>query len=157
MYFSTMAKIESNYIELHIYNPAIKKFLLLKRAKHKIYPTTWQMITASCEEDESTIETALRELGEETGLEASEMFVVPHINTFYFDNHDSICLSPVFMAMVDSDDVKISDEHTEYRWATYDEAKQLIAWPDQIESLEMIHKYLNDRKLFVKMTKVKGL
>jgi dATP pyrophosphohydrolase len=150
-----MTKIESNYIELHIYDAARKKFLLLKRAVHKIYPGTWQMITASCEKKESTPQTAIRELKEETGLEPVKLYSVPHVNTFYFDLNDSICLSPVFLAIVDSDKVKISNEHTEYKWVTYDEAIDIINWPDQIESLNVIWRYLNDEKLFKKMTEIK--
>lgn len=149
-----MPGIESNYIELHIYNRREKKFLLLKRAGHKIYAGTWQMITATCEPGEQTPMTALRELREETKLEPVKLYIVPYVNTFYFDLHDSICLSPVFLAIVDSDDVIISDEHTEYKWVSYDDAVKLINWPDQLRSLEVIKKYLDDEILFSKMTEV---
>lgn len=149
-----MPKIESNYIELHIYNRREKKFLLLKRAQHKIYGGTWQMITATCEPGESTVKTAARELYEETKLKPVKLYVVPYVNTFYFDLHDSICLSPVFLAIVDSDKVTISDEHTEYQWASYEEAVKLINWPDQIRSLEIIKKYLDDKILSGKLTEI---
>lgn len=149
-----MPKIEFNYIELHVFNTATKKFLLLKRAPHKIYPATWQMITASCETGETTKQTASRELFEETGLKAEKLFSVPHVNTFYFDINDSICLSPVFLAYVSAESVNISDEHTEYKWATYDEAVQQIHWPDQIESLNVIWRYLNDEKLKNKLVEL---
>jgi dATP pyrophosphohydrolase len=149
-----MPKIESNYIELHVFNPGTGKFLLLKRASHKIYPGTWQMITASCEEGENTKQTAARELFEETGMKASKLFSVPHVNTFYFDINDSVCLSPVFLAYTDTEDVKISDEHTEYKWAAYNEAVELIHWPDQIESLNIIWRYLGDEKLKNKLVEL---
>jgi len=149
-----MPKIESNYIELHIYNPETEKFLLLKRAPHKIYPATWQMITASCEEGETTKQTVLRELFEETGLKAETLFSVPHVNTFYFDINDSICLSPVFLVFASTESVKISDEHTEYKWVTYDEAVQQIHWPDQIESLNVIWRYLSDKRLKNKLVEL---
>ena len=149
-----MPKIESNYIELHVFNPGTGKFLLLKRASHKIYPGTWQMITASVEKGESTKQTAARELLEETGMKASKFFSVPHVNTFYFDINDSVCLSPVFLAYVNTEDVKISDEHTEYKWVTYSEAVELIHWPDQIESLNVIWRYLGDEKLKNKLVEL---
>jgi dATP pyrophosphohydrolase len=149
-----MTKIESNYIELHIYNPIEKKFLLLKSAQHKIYGGTWQMITATCEPDESTPETAIRELYEETELKPLKLFAVPHVNTFYFDYNDSICLSPVFLAIVNTDRVTISDEHTEYQWVGYEDAVKLINWPDQIQSLEIIKKYLDDKIFSDKLTEI---
>ena len=141
-----MPKIESNYIELHIYNPKSGKFLLLKRAPHKIYGGTWQMITASCEDGESTKQTALRELAEETSLKADKLFSVPHVNTFYFDINDTVCLSPVFLAYVSSKKIKISAEHTDYKWVSYDKAVEQIHWPDQIESLNVIWKYISRKK-----------
>jgi dATP pyrophosphohydrolase len=149
-----MPKIESNYIELHIFNPETGKFLLLKRAPHKIYPSTWQMITASCEKGETAKQTAIRELSEETGLKAGKLFSVPHVNTFYFEINDSICLSPVFLVFVNTESVNISDEHTEYKWVTYDEAVQQIHWPDQIESLNVIWRYLNEEKLKNKLVEL---
>jgi dATP pyrophosphohydrolase len=147
-----MIGLESNYIELHIYNQDKKKYLLLKRALHKIYGGTWQMITATCENNESTPQTAIRELYEETRLKPVKLFAVPHVNTFYFDINDSICLSPVFLAIVDSDTVIISEEHTDYKWVSYDEAIELINWPDQIQSLEIIKKYLDNPVLSKKLT-----
>ena len=149
-----MPKIESNYIELHIFNPYTGKFLLLKRASHKIYPGTWQMITATCENGETSKQTALRELSEETSLNASKLFSIPHVNTFYFDINDSVCLSPVFLVFVDSENVKISDEHTDYKWVTYNDAIELIHWPDQIESLNVIWRYLVNETLRKKLVEL---
>lgn len=149
-----MPKIESNYIELHIYNPSTDKFLLLKRAPHKIFPATWQMITASCEEGETAKQTVIRELFEETSLKAEKLFSVPHVNVFYFEINDSICLSPVFLVFVDTESVTISDEHTEYKWVTYEEAVRQIHWPDQIESLNVIHRYLRDENLKNKLVEL---
>ena len=45
------------------------EILLLERADH---PGYWQSVTGSCEAGEALIETALRELREETGLDAHQ-------------------------------------------------------------------------------------
>ncbi|MGH2576021.1 MAG: NUDIX hydrolase [Ignavibacteria bacterium] len=150
-----MPKIISNYIELHIFNSAEGKFLLLKRAIHKIYPGIWQMVTACVEENETTKDTLLRELFEETKLKPIRLFIIPHINSFYLEENDSVNLCPVFLAIVESVNVIISDEHTEYRWVGFDEAVKLIHWPNQIESLEVIQKYLTDKNLFDKLDEIK--
>ncbi len=131
------------------------KFLLLKRSeKAKIYPGIWQMITGTIESHEHTKDTLIRELEEETGLKPSRIFSIPKINTFYLAISDKICMSPVFLTIVEGDKVNISDEHTEFKWASFEEASKLIHWPNQVESLELIKKYLDDRDLFSKLVEV---
>lgn len=149
-----MPKIISNYIELHItFN---NKFLLMKRSEsNSIYPNLWQMITGRVEKNEKAFDTAIRELKEETGLCAGKVYIVPRVNTFYLHFIDSITMSPVFLAFVNSDDVIISPEHSEYKWVTYEEAMELIHWESQKESLIIIREYMNDEKLFAKLVEVR--
>jgi len=68
-----MPKIISNTVQAHI--ACFPKgsdrplFLLLKRAENEtIYPNVWQAVTGWIEPGETALETALRELNEETGL-----------------------------------------------------------------------------------------
>ena len=152
-----MPQIVTNYIELHICRKSAEgyRFLLLKRSEDsKIYPGIWQMITGTIESHENTKQTLLRELEEETGLAPKSVYSIPRINTFYLAVSDKICMSPVFLAFVESDSVKISDEHTEYKWAAFEEAKKLIHWPNQVESLEVIMKYLNNDEMFSKLVEI---
>jgi dATP pyrophosphohydrolase len=109
-----MPQIVTNYIELHICHKTLNgcKFLLLKRAdKAKIYPGIWQMITGTIESHEHTKDTLLRELNEETGLKPHKIYSIPRINTFYLAISDKICMSPVFLAIVNDTKIKISYEH----------------------------------------------
>jgi dATP pyrophosphohydrolase len=153
-----MPKIISDYIELHICRNTSKEwlFLLLKRSpENKVYPGIWQIITGSVEKDETTVDAVFRELFEETGIIPLKILSIPRVNTFYFELADSVCLSPVFLAVTDKEDIKISDEHTEHRWLNYEEAVKLIHWPDQIESLNIIYRHLTDENLFRKLPEVK--
>jgi len=153
-----MPQIVTNYIELHICHKSAGgyKFLLLKRSETaKIYPGIWQMITGTIESHEHTKDTLIRELEEETGLAPQKIYSIPRINTFYLAIADKICMSPVFLTIVDDTDVKISNEHTEYKWATFEEARELIHWPNQIESLEIIKKYIEDKELLSKLVEIK--
>jgi dihydroneopterin triphosphate diphosphatase len=152
-----MPQIVSNYIELHICHKSSigNKFLLLKRSDTaKIYPGIWQMITGTIESHEHTKDTVIRELLEETGLAPQKIYSIPKINTFYLAISDKICMSPVFLAFVDKTFVTISAEHTEFRWADFDEACSLIHWPNQVESLEIIKKYLDDKEKFSKLIEI---
>ena len=153
-----MPQVVSNYIELHICHKEKNgyKFLLLKRAEDaKIYPGIWQMITGTIESHEHTKDTLLRELKEETGLIPQKIFSIPRINTFYLAISDKICMSPVFLSIVNSTEVIISNEHSVYKWSGYEEAVKLIHWPNQVESLEIIKKYLDNDELFTKLIEVK--
>ena len=152
-----MPEITSNYIEVHICHIKNKehKFLMLKRSERsKIYPGIWQMVTGKIDTGESTSDAVKRELTEETGLKAENLFVVPKINSFYFPTSDKIVLSPVFLAIVNSTDVTISDEHSEYKWVSYDEAIKIIYWPNQIESLTIIKNYFGDEELYKKLIEI---
>ena len=152
-----MPEITSNYIEVHICRKENNgyKFLLLKRSESsKIFPGIWQMVTGNIDEGESTANAVKRELFEETGIKAGKLFVTPRINSFYFPGTDKIILSPVFLAMAENKDVTISDEHSEYKWVSFDEASGLIYWPNQVESLSIIMKHLEDNELFGKMSEI---
>jgi len=152
-----MPQIVTNYVELHICLRTANgfKFLLLKRSdKAKIYPGIWQMITGTIESHEHTRDTLVRELKEETGISSGRIYSIPRINTFYLAVSDKICMSPVFLTIVDKEEVTISDEHSRYLWADFDEASKLIHWPNQVESLEVIMKYLNDEELFGKLVEI---
>jgi len=152
-----LPQIVTNYIELHICRKTDHgdMFLLLKRADEaKIYPGIWQMITGTIESHEHTKDTLLRELEEETGLKPAKIFSIPRINTFYLAISDKICMSPVFLTIVEEENVTISNEHSEYKWASYELCKEMIHWPNQVDSLEMIKKYLDDRDLFKKLVEV---
>ena len=112
-----------------IHTPALD-VLLLERARH---PGLWQSVTGSMEADEALLDTAQREVREETGIEASSAdFVAWNIvnnfrisltperfapDTTHNEEHVfSLCvptMAPVVLA---------PDEHLAYRWLSYREA-----------------------------------
>jgi dATP pyrophosphohydrolase len=150
-----MTNVVSSYIELHIMkvqNDKLK-FLLLKRSPFEKYPGIWQMVTGKIKAGERAYETALRELKEETGLDALEIFSVPITNSVYIPEFDEINMIPVFVCIVDENsEVKISKEHIEYRWVDAEEAINLLAWEGQKKSVELIVKYwMNDKSKLLKI------
>jgi len=150
-------KIISNLIEAHIFRETESgiEFLLLKRAKDQIYPAVWQMVSGKIKENEKAFETSLRELREETNLTPLKMWIAPKVNSFYSSQSDSICLIPVFAVQVKKDSkVIISDEHSEYKWVTSDEAKRLLAWDGQRKAVELIEEYFLNEKSFLKFVVV---
>ncbi len=149
--------IISNLVEVHIFRETENgiEFLLLKRAEDQVYPAVWQMVSGKIKEDEKAFETSLRELKEETNLTPLKMWIAPKVNSFYASQTDSICLIPVFAAQVKKDsNVIISDEHSEYKWVTSDEAKRLLAWDGQRKAVDLIEEYFLNEKSFLKFIEI---
>lgn len=150
-------KTISNLIEAHIFriiNGEIE-FLLLKRSPNQYYPNLWQMVSGKIKENETAYNAALREIKEETNLIPEKFWVAPTVNSFYSPDKDYICLLPVFAAKVDCNcEIKISSEHTEYKWVKSEEAKQLLAWDGQRKSVDVIVDYILNRNSFLNFIEI---
>ncbi|MCF8241857.1 MAG: NUDIX pyrophosphatase [Melioribacteraceae bacterium] len=148
----------SNLIEAHIIrlrNDELE-FLLLRRSAHEKYADIWQMVTGSTDGDEKAYETALREIKEETNLLPQKFWVVPHMNSFYSHERNYVCMVPVFVCLVDENDiVKISDEHDEYKWVDKTAAKKLLAWQGQRQSVDIIYEYFMFEKSLLNFVEIK--
>lgn len=150
-----MTKVVSTYIELHIVKVENNKlkFLLLKRSPEEKYPNIWQMVTGKIKNGEKAFDAALRELNEETGLTAEELFSVPVVNSVYLSETDEVCMIPVFVCRVDENaKVKISKEHSEFKWLEPDEAVELLNWEGQKKSVRLINDYwFNSKEKLIKI------
>lgn len=117
-----------------------QQFLLIRRTDDS---TFWQSVTGGIDDGESAIDTAYRELKEETGIDAKALGieVIDHHTTNHYDirpcwQHRYIANAKenteyVFSICVPSK-IKITlnpSEHTEYKWLSQTEAAQL-AWSD---------------------------
>ena len=86
-----------------------------------------------------TPEAALiRELKEETGLDPLNIFIADHVSKFYETNGDRINLVPVFGIEVGSKDVILSEEHVDFKWVDYTEAKNTLVWNGQKTGLKVV-------------------
>ncbi len=152
-----MPKIITKRVEVHVYREASGgyEYLLLKRSPDKKYPNLWQMVSGSIDDGEKSYETAIRELKEETQLDVDELFIFPRVSEFYdFFEEDTINLVPVFIAKVNSDEVTISDEHSEYKWVDFYEAYKILDRIQWKENSALLEKILNDKLLFNTLQKI---
>ena len=148
-------KIDTKYIELHIYtlNPELK-FLLLKRSKkQKLYPNIWQMVSGKINDGESAFEAAIREMKEETGLDIyssddnlnKEFEIIPRVNSFYSLEDDTIYLVPVFACQLDFEaKISLSNEHADYAWLSYKETRSKLLWDGQKKVVDLIHDRIDE-------------
>jgi dATP pyrophosphohydrolase len=150
--------IKTNLVEVHIYRIREGKmeFLLLKRSEKVIFPGLWQMVNGHSNEGETAYETALREIKEETGNTPEFFWAAPNVNRFYSAEDDSIYILPVFAARLSSaDSVTICDEHCDYMWASPETAKEMVTWPGQRNSIDIIVEYVLNKPDLVSLLVIK--
>ncbi len=117
------------------------RYLLIRRCGEYL-KGTWQMVSGGTHPGETAPQTALREIFEETGITPRSLYSADIIETFYLKSSDKIAFVPVFVAFVDDMSVTLSlDEHDAYQWLPYEEAKELLAWPEQRRIISHIHQY----------------
>jgi len=149
--------IVSSMIEAHIFREIENgiEFLLLKRAEGQPYPGLWQMVSGKIKDGETAYHTAIREIKEETGFVPSQLWVAPTVNSFYEPKNEFICLLPVFAARVDSSKVRLSDEHTDFKWVTKTDAQKMLAWEGQRKAVQIIEDYFLNEKSFLHFVEIK--
>lgn len=111
--------------------------LLLKRTQTLI--GEWCQVAGSIEEGETAWQTALRELEEETGLQPNALYSADTCEQFYEADRDAITIAPVFVAFIDrAATVTLNHEHSEYRWVSFEEAIEMVAFGGQRRVLSWI-------------------
>ena len=109
-------------------------FCVFRRADSDI----WQFIAGGGENNEKPIDTALREIKEETGVTAEKLtelksvaFVPAEIVTENMRTHwdKNIFVIPEYsFAFECNADPTLSREHSEYKWLPYNDARKLLKW-----------------------------
>ncbi|MBO6586373.1 MAG: NUDIX domain-containing protein [Gracilimonas sp.] len=123
-------------------------FLIFKRSSEKIYGNQWRMVGGKVKEGETSWEGALRELKEETGLSPVKFWTIPSVNQFYEAKSDSVHAIPAFAAELSGNkEIKLDDEHSEYKWVSIEGVEPYISWPEQRRLMKMMHDILTDQFL----------
>lgn len=111
--------------------------LLLRRTQ--TLKGEWCQVAGSIEEGETAWQTALRELDEETGLRPDALYSADICEQFYEAGRDAVTIAPVFVAFIDnSATVTLNHEHSEYRWASFGDAVEMVAFGGQRRVLNWI-------------------
>ncbi|KRG14710.1 NUDIX hydrolase [Virgibacillus soli] len=117
------------------------KVLLLKRAT-PILQDVWCYMGGSIESGETAWESALREIKEETGISKILLYSANKFDQIYSPQENYVYLAPVFVGYVENDEeVKLNEEHSEYRWLSFTEAIETVSLPGNDEVLLSIEKH----------------
>lgn len=141
-----MIPIVSRIVEVCVFRFRADRieYLILQRAHAEpLHPGMWQIITGRVEEGEGAVRTAVRELGEETGLSSRHWWSLPMITTLYDASSNTVNLCPVFAVQVESEAVPVlSAEHVAHVWLPLDVAKKRLVWPSHRQAVDLVDTYI---------------
>lgn len=116
------------------------RFLILKRASRYMHGL-WQQVAGGIEDGETAIDAIVREIKEETGHSPKALYSADMTESFYNYHRNCIMIIPVFAAEFDSEkDVVLSNEHSDYKWVTVDQAKEHFIFHLQKSSIDVINR-----------------
>jgi len=128
------------------------EYLMLKRIKSR--GGFWQGVTGAPENNEALSESAKRELFEETGFHSVSLiqtdisYIIPmeaRWKDIYPKDTTEIPEYLFIAKVLPSEPLKIDPiEHDDWRWCSYDEAKNLLSFKDNKRALEYVRNYLRD-------------
>jgi Tfp pilus assembly pilus retraction ATPase PilT/8-oxo-dGTP pyrophosphatase MutT (NUDIX family) len=120
------------------------KVLLLRRGGNTRCPGSWETVHGRIEPGERPEQAAVRELREESGLEAARLFNVS-VQPFYMQSFGVVTAAVVFAAFVDEPaEVRTAEEHDGYAWADAADAERRFVWPRSRAALREILTLLRD-------------
>jgi len=133
------------------------RFLLLYRPASEHYKEAWEFPKGNVEAGEREKETGIREVAEETGLKPEQLeFYDFHdkVSFFYRNEQQELVNKEItfLMAKTIKSEIKISSEHSMYRWAPYLEAFDLLSQKNTKDVLRKAYEFAKkasvQRKIF---------
>ena len=127
-----MRKPKNVLVFLYRYNNGIE-YCLFYRSRGRFY----QGLSGGVEDLEELEDTVKREVYEETGIVVKNIMKldtissIPGINVnknFNYKNNIYVVYEYGFGVKIDNEDIKLSSEHKEYKWVSYDEAIKLLKY-----------------------------
>jgi 8-oxo-dGTP diphosphatase len=116
-----------------IWSRSREKYLLLQRSPEKDFASgVWECVTGRVDQGEGFVEALQREVREELGLsvQAEMILGTTHFYRGPADPHNEL-IGVVFGCSIQGpQDVRLSREHSQYRWVTIQEARELLTAHD---------------------------
>ena len=135
-----MTNVVAGVVDVYVVRPsgAEWRVLVLQRALDTRCPTAWETVHGRIEPGERPEDAALREVREETGLEAARLYNVT-VQPFYLHGMGTVQLAVVFAVFVtEPAPVTGGPEHQAFEWLTVGEARRRFVWPREREALDHV-------------------
>jgi 8-oxo-dGTP pyrophosphatase MutT (NUDIX family) len=135
-----VSQVEIGTIDVYLIRPLRDgwRVLVLQRALDTRCPAAWESVHGHIEHGEEPEDAAVREVGEETGLEVVRLYNVT-VQPFYLHRSHTVQLAVVFAAFVaEPATITLGAEHQGSEWLRVDEALERFQWPREREALREI-------------------
>jgi 8-oxo-dGTP pyrophosphatase MutT (NUDIX family) len=135
-----MTDIKPGVVDVFVIRPLAQewKVLVLQRAADTRCPGAWETIHGRIEPGEKPEHAALREVREESGLEAERLYSIT-VHPFYLHAQQTVQLAIVFAVFVaEPAAVTTGSEHRAYEWLSVEDAIQRFVWPRERVSMREI-------------------
>ncbi|WP_303985588.1 NUDIX domain-containing protein [Niallia circulans] len=74
--------------------------------------------------------SSLREVKEETGITKLALYSSNTFDQIYSPGENSLYITPVFVSFIEENqDVRLNNEHSGYKWLSFEEAKEFVTLP----------------------------
>jgi bis(5'-nucleosidyl)-tetraphosphatase len=124
---------------VYIRNPDVKYLLLQYEAGH------WDFVKGNVEKGENEQQTAVRELGEETGItDAQFIDGFKETISYFYKRQGAVVLKEVVFFLMETKtvDIKLSFEHIGFTWLTYEEAMRKLTFKNARDVLQKTQDFL---------------
>jgi dATP pyrophosphohydrolase len=106
----------------------------------------WSLVMGRIEQGESAADAVRREIAEETGIAVEALHTSGCCDTFFNSGANAIEIMPIFVAtFATAPAVTLDHEHLAYRWLTFAEAIDILAYPGQRQAMPEIKRDFADR------------
>lgn len=120
------------------------KVLVLKRIPEK--SGYWQPVCGGVDNGEELRGTVIREVFEETGITKVKSIINLNYSFSYREpKNGQVMDMQDFCFAVEVDvipEVRLSSEHEQYKWCSYDEAIKVLSWEPCLVALEKLWKFI---------------
>jgi dihydroneopterin triphosphate diphosphatase len=127
-------KIVSDIVDVYVFRKSRRRiqFLVMRRREDVVLGNLWQSVHGKIEPGEHSVDAAVREMREQTGLEPQRVYSADYINQFYNHAMDAIVLAPSFAILVGpNDEPTLASPYSDYAWCDLEETVGRLPWSGQ--------------------------